>query len=74
MPEIIIFSKVQSRQRVSDVKASVALARDLNEIVNGHGADSKKESLGFNQRLTKNLCVDSFTFRASAAALLQNSA
>ena len=66
MPDIVIFSKVQSRQRVADVKASVALARDLNEMVNGHGANSRKESLEFNQRLTKNLCVHSFTLRASA--------
>ncbi len=53
MPEALIFSKVQSRQRVAEVKAAVAYARELNLMVNGEGGQNEK--IKFNQRLTKNL-------------------
>jgi hypothetical protein len=53
MPPAFIFSKAQSRQRVDEVKAAVALSRKLNEIVGSNG-----ENVGpiqFNIRSTKNL-------------------
>ena len=56
MSDIIIFSKVQSRQRVADVKASVALARELDQMVNSQGVTEDSERMLFNHRVTKNLC------------------
>jgi hypothetical protein len=53
MPDALIFSKVQSRQRVAEVKAAVAYARELNAMVNGEGGHNEK--MKFDQRVTKNL-------------------
>jgi hypothetical protein len=58
MPEALIFSKVQSRQRVAEVKAAVAYARELNLMVNGEGGQNEKIKFP-NQRLTKNLYAHS---------------
>ena len=55
MPETVIFSKVQSRQRVAEVKAAVAYARDLNALVRDEGG-SAPGRIEFNKRVTKNLC------------------
>ena len=60
MPETVIFSKVQSRQRVAEVKAAVAYARDLNALVRdeAHGGSAAEGPgrMKFNKRVTKNLC------------------
>lgn len=53
MPEPVIFSKIQSRQRVAEVKAAVAYARQLDLVVkNEAGRDGKMQ---FNHRVTKNV-------------------
>jgi hypothetical protein len=55
MPETVIFSKVQSRQRVAEVKAAVAMGRDLNELVNNQEKSAQKQEIIFHRRITKNL-------------------
>jgi hypothetical protein len=53
MPEPVIFSKIQSRQRVAEVKAAVAYARQLDLVVKNEAARDGK--MQFNHRVTKNV-------------------